>query len=76
MKNAQDNQATWEKAHRKMRREVRMAHKGTDPEVRRISRKRRKKLRKIARREKIALDLLTDAEAERVTSFAIYMLED
>lgn len=76
--------AEWDKAHRKLKREVRRAHKrdrqGTgedDARVeRRTFRKRRKQLRQVARREKRAMDALNDIEAAHVVSWAIYALED
>ena len=71
-----NEQAAWRKATRKLKREVRLAHKSEDHDERSASRKRRKKLRRLARKEQIALDHLTDAEAARVTSFSVYMLED
>jgi hypothetical protein len=71
-----NEQATWQKAARKLKREVRLAHKSEDISERKTFRKKRKQLRRLARKEQIAIDHLTDAEVARVTSFAIYMLEN
>ena len=99
-----NEQAVWNKAHRKLKREVRRAHKRarnqtnraeqalidsgvTEEEAllaleeadrieRRVFRKKRKKLRKMARRESIAFDHYTEAEAAQAESFAVYVLED
>jgi len=77
MKIINEQQETWEKAHRKLKREVRMAHSDdSDPEARRKLRKRRKQLRKLARREKRAFDHHTEAEQSQAESFAVYVLED
>jgi hypothetical protein len=99
-----EQQAIWNKAHRKLKREVRRAHKKVSKQTdrmeralidsglseeealwaleeaerieRRVFRKKRKKLRKLARKESIAFDHYTEAEAEQAESFAVYVLED
>lgn len=77
MKIRNEQQETWGKAHRKLKRELRLAHSDeADPEARRVLRKRRKQLRKLARKEKRAFDHYTEAEQSQAESFAVYVLED
>jgi len=77
MKISNERQETWEKVHRKLNREVRMAHRDEgDPESQKKLRKRRKQLRRLARREKRAFDHHTEAEQSQAESFAVYVLED